>query len=96
MVLPPTSGVADVTPGAIVNTSCRSRPRGTVSSTSFVKATLALVLLTSTTGLCPLTVNVSSSPPTFRRASIRATNPTVSRRSSRTTDVNPLSSNFSR
>jgi hypothetical protein len=82
-VLPPTSATACVTPGAIANTFCRSRPRGIASSTSLVKATLAAVLVTSTTGLWPLTVTDSSIAPTLSTTSTRALKPTVRRSASR-------------
>jgi len=56
---------------------------------------LALVLVMSTTGLCPLTVTDSSIAPTFMLSSTRAVNPTVNLRSSRMSVLKPASSNFS-
>jgi hypothetical protein len=61
-----------------------------------VNATLAVVLDTSTTGLCPLTVTDSSMAPSFRVRSTRALKPTVSRSSSRIDVVKPVSSAFRR
>jgi hypothetical protein len=57
-----------------------------------VNATLAVVLETSTTGLWPLTVTDSSIAPSFKVRSMRALKPTVSLRSSRIADENPVSS----
>jgi len=59
-----------------------------------VNATLALVLVTSTIGLWPLTVTDSLIAPTFMLPSTRATNPTVNRRSSRMRVLKPVNSNF--
>ena len=47
------------------------------------------VLVTSISGLAPVTVMLSASPPTLRLTSTRAANPVVSRMSDCTSVVNP-------
>ena len=58
-------------------------PVGSVSSCSVVSDCCAVVLCTSTSGLAPVTVIVSSIPPTAISASILAVNPAVSTTPSR-------------
>jgi hypothetical protein len=63
-------------------------------SSSLVNVCLVPVSLVSTTGLWPVTVIVSCTVETPSCALIWALNPTVTRTSSRTTVLNPASSNL--
>ncbi len=62
---------------------------GSASSSSLVTTVWRRTFVTSTTGLAPVTVMVSSRLPTRISASTLAVNPAASRIPSRTTVVNP-------
>ena len=64
-------------------------PVGSVSSCSVVSDCWATVFWTSTSGLAPVTVIVSSIPPTAISASMLAVNPAVSTTPSRMTVEKP-------
>jgi hypothetical protein len=71
------------------------RVSGAVFSSSCVNVVCDEVVLTSTTGLAPTTVTVSSMPPTGISALTLATNPAVRRRSCLTTERKPVNPNRS-
>ena len=95
MLLPPTSGVpASVTPGAMLQTMPGRGRAGSRSSTSVVSVTLFVVVVTSMTGLPPVTVTDSSRLPIFIVTSTFASKPTGRRSSLRMNVVKPPSSNL--
>jgi hypothetical protein len=70
------------------------RPVGSASRTSCVITTRCVMFDVSTIGDSPVTVNVSSSVPTFRSALIVAVKSDVNSMPSRMTVEKPGSSNF--
>ena len=94
--MPPTSwnvGFATVSPGVSWMKLLNPREFGIVSITSLVSTCCARVFWTSTTGLSPVTVTVSSRLPTPSSALMVAVKPEVNCTPSRTTVLNPTSVN---
>ena len=71
--MPPTSWRCVVTPGSSAATRCGARLDGSASSSSSSKTVWRSVLCTSTLGVSPVTVIVSSSAPTTSSALTEAT-----------------------
>ena len=92
---PPTSGVPCRTPGDSTPIDMTLRETGSVSMTSRVMTCVRDACCTSTCGVSPETVMVSSSAPTFRSALIVMTTSDGTSMPSRTTVLKPVSENVS-
>src|SRR5436190_18689512 len=80
-------------PGMSTAVAAHDRAVGTVVSVSLLKMVCRRTLCTSTMGVAPLTVIVSSTAPTFMSALIVATNAPLSSMPSRLTVLKPVSVN---
>ena len=87
--VPPTSGRARRAPDISAPSVGTLRPVGTASSTARLSTTCCTALWTSTVGVPPVTVMLSSSEPTRMSALICAVKLAGSSRPSRTTVLKP-------
>ena len=78
-------------PGTIMPTDMMLRVEGSASMRSRVSTCVRVACVTSTSGVCPETVIVSSSAPTFRSAFAVTATPPGTSRASRTTVLKPVS-----
>src|SRR5262249_52258573 len=101
-LLPPTSCVPTplsvrppetLTPGSSTPRFCTSRPVGTASMTAWSSTCCRVVLCTSTIGVSPVTVSVSSTAPTLRSTLTVAVNAPLNSTPSRLTVLKPGSAN---
>ena len=81
--------LSTVTPGVAFSSAPTARVPGSASMRRLLRTISRLALWTSTTGVSPVTVIVSATPPTFISALMVAVKVPVSSMPSRLTVVNP-------